>query len=357
VLLRGVGDPDAAVVIAQGIASALRQAVTYNEITIDVGSSIGVAVSPKHGSDVGVLMARADAAMYVAKGDRSGVELFRPEYLAAADEGSDSDHKSKRRLSLVAGLRHAVENDELDLVFQPQVNLASGRPVGAEALVRWNHPVEGAVKPDEFIAIAEAMGLIGTLTDQVLGRALAAAAEENWRDMDLRVSVNLSSHSLVQVNFASDVEAHLQRAGIRPAGLCFELSESAMMSDSKLALNTMRELAELGVIIAIDNFGAGDASLAYLRELPADEVKIDKSFVSSMTSRGGNSAFIRSIIYLAKALDLSVVAEGVETEVSAARLAELGCETAQGYYFARPLTKDDFGDWLVTHHGAYVLVR
>jgi EAL domain-containing protein (putative c-di-GMP-specific phosphodiesterase class I) len=161
----------------------------------------------------------------------------------------------------------------------------------------------------------------------------------------------------VQVNFASDVEAHLRRAGVRPAGLCLELSEAAMMSDSKLALNTMRELAELGVVMSIDNFGAGDASLAYLKELPADEVKIDKSFVSSMTSRGGNSAFIRSIIYLAKALGLSVVAEGVETDVSAARLAELGCETAQGYYFARPLTRDAFGEWLATHSGAPVLAR
>ena len=199
------------------------------------------------------------------------------------------------------------------------------------------------------------MGLIGTITDQVLGRALAAAADESWRWMDLRVSVNLSAHNLLQANFARDVEAHLRRAGILPAGLCLELSESAMMSDNKRALNTMRELAELGVTLSIDNFGTGDASLACLKDLPADEVKIDKSFVTSMGSQRGNPAFVRSIIYLAKALDLSVVAEGVETEVSAARLAELGCETAQGYYFSRPLTRGAFGDWLVSHRGAYVL--
>ncbi len=221
--------------------------------------------------------------------------------------------------------------------------------MGAEALVRWNHPVEGDVKPDEFIAIAEAMGLIGTLTDHVLGRALAAAADRSWRDMDLRVSVNISPQSLLQVNFASAVEAHLQRAGVRPASLCLELSESAMMSDGTLAINTMRELSELGVRLSIDNFGTGDGSLAHLKDLPAHEVKIDKSFVSSMSSRGGNPAFIRSIIYLAKALDLSVVAEGVETEVTARRLADLGCETAQGYYFARPLTKDAFGEWLESY--------
>jgi EAL domain-containing protein (putative c-di-GMP-specific phosphodiesterase class I) len=293
--------------------------------------------------------------MYVAKGDHSGVELYRPEYLAATDVGVDHDHKSKRRLGLVADMRRAVENHELDLEFQPQVNLASGRPVGAEALVRWNHPTEGAVKPDEFIAIAEAMGLIGTITDQVLARALAAAADNSWRELDLRVSVNLSSHNLMQANFAADVEAHLQRTGVRPAGLCLELSELAMMSDSGRALKTMRELAELGVALSIDNFGAGDASLAFLKDLPANEVKIDKSFVASMDSASGNPAFIRSIIYLAKALDLSVVAEGVETEVAAARLAELGCETAQGYYFARPLSAEAFGHWLVTHRGARVL--
>jgi diguanylate cyclase (GGDEF)-like protein len=355
VLLPGIGGAEAAVAIATAITRAVSRPVTIGEATADVGASIGVAVGPEHGSDVGTLTHRADAAMYVAKGDNSGVELFRPEYLAALDEGSQRDHKSKRRLGLVDDMQRAVENGELDLVFQPQVNLASGQPVGAEALVRWNHPIEGAVKPDEFIAIAEAMGLIGTITDQVLGRALAAAADESWRWMDLRVSVNLSAHNLVQANFARDVEAHLHRAGIRPAGLCLELSESAMMSDSKQALNTMRELAELGVSLSIANFGTGDASLDCLKDLPANEVKIDKSFVTSMGSQRGNPAFVRSIIYLAKALDLSVVAEGVETEVSAARLAELGCETAQGYYFSRPLTREAFGDWLVSHRGAYVL--
>jgi EAL domain-containing protein (putative c-di-GMP-specific phosphodiesterase class I) len=211
------------------------------------------------------------------------------------------------------------------------------------------------VRPDEFIAIAEAMGLIGTITDQVLRRALETAADESWRELDLRVSVNLSNHNLMQANLASDIEAHLQRVGLRPAGLCLELSESAMMSESTQALKTMRELAELGVALSIDNFGTGDASLAYLKDLPANEVKIDKSFVTSMGSHRGNPAFIRSIIFLAKALNLSVVAEGVETEVSASRLADLGCETAQGYYFARPLNKDAFGDWLTTHRGASVL--
>ena len=331
--------------------------MTIGPETVDVGASIGVAVGPEHGADVGVLMHRADAAMYVAKGDHSGVELYRPEYLAAPDEGAQREHKSKRRLGLIADMQRAIENGELDLVFQPQVNLATGRPVGAEALVRWNHPVEGAVKPDEFIAIAEAMGLIGTITDQVLGRALATAADESWRWMDLRVSVNLSAHNLVQPNLAADVEAHLHRAGIRPGGLCLELSESAMMSENKRALNTMHELSELGVTLSIDNFGTGDASLACLKDLPADEVKIDKTFVTSMGSQRGNPAFVRSIIYLAKALDLSVVAEGVETEVSASRLAELGCETAQGYYFARPLTKEAFGEWLRTHREACALTR
>jgi diguanylate cyclase (GGDEF)-like protein len=346
VLLPVIAGPDAAVVVANAIRQAVSQPMTIDQVVVDVGASIGVAVGPEHGTDVGELMRRADAAMYVAKGDHSGVELYRPEYLAASDDEANGDNKSNRRLNLVADMRRAVENGELGLVFQPQVNLVSGRPVGAEALVRWHHPIEGDVKPDEFIAIAEAMGLIGTLTDHVLGRALAAATDKSWRELDLRVSVNISPQSLVQVNFASDVEAHLHRAGVPPECLCLELSESEMMWDSTQALNTMRELAELGVTLSIDNFGAGDASLAHLKDLPAHEVKIDKSFVSSMSSRGGNPAFIRSIIYLAKALGLSVVAEGVETEVSARRLAELGCETAQGYYFARPLTKDAFDEWL-----------
>ena len=153
----------------------------------------------------------------------------------------------------------------------------------------------------------------------------------------------------MQVNFASDVERHLQRAGLPPEALCLELTESTIMSDTRRALNTMRELAELGVGLSIDDFGTGHSSLAYLKDLPVDEVKIDKSFVMSMGEKRNNPTIVRSIIYLADALDLSVVAEGVESEALASQLASLGCGTAQGYHFARPLTADGFGEWLSVH--------
>jgi diguanylate cyclase (GGDEF)-like protein len=345
VLMPDIGGPDAAVATAHSITHALSRGVTTNQLTVDVGVSIGVAVGPEHGADVGTLLRRADVAMYVAKGDQSGVELYRTE----------RDSNSKRRLGLVGDLRRAIENDELNVVFQPQVDLATGRPVGAEALLRWNHPVEGPVNPDEFIAIAEAMGLIGTVTDQVLGRALAEAASSRWRDRDLRLSVNISARNLVQVNFASDVERHLHRAGLRPEALCLELTESTIMSDTRRALNTMRELAELGVGLSIDDFGTGHSSLAYLKDLPVDEVKIDKSFVLSMGEKRNDPAIVRSIIYLADALDLSVVAEGVETEALARQLAALGCGTAQGYHFGRPLTADSFAEWLLAHGRAHIL--
>ncbi|MDQ1424204.1 MAG: hypothetical protein QOD72_1702, partial [Acidimicrobiaceae bacterium] len=253
VLLPDIGGPDAAVATAHSIALALSHGVTTNQLSVDVAASIGVAVGPEHGTDVGTLLRRADVAMYVAKKDQSGVELYQ----------LGRDNNTKRRLGLVADLRRAVENDALDVVFQPQVDLLSGRPVGAEALLRWNHPVAGSVKPDEFIAIAEATGIIGAVTDLVLGRALAQAADTRWRDMDLRVSVNISARNLVQANFVSDVEGHLRRAGVPAAALCLELTESTIMSDTRRALNTMRELAELGVGLSIDDFGTGHSSLAY----------------------------------------------------------------------------------------------
>jgi EAL domain-containing protein (putative c-di-GMP-specific phosphodiesterase class I) len=175
--------------------------------------------------------------------------------------------------------------------------------------------------------------------------------------MDLRVSVNISARNLVQANFVSDVERHLRRAGVPAAALCLELTESTIMSDARRALNTMRELAELGVGLSIDDFGTGHSSLAYLKDLPVDEVKIDKSFVMAMGDRHNDPAIVRSIIYLANALDLSVVAEGVESEDLAAQLARIGCGIAQGYHFARPLTEAAFTDWLLAHHRAPALIQ
>ena len=276
----------------------------HRSVTVDVGASMALAVGTG---------ARFRCGQYAVPGRRRdvcrqvtvGVELYRP-VSRCAGRGAQRDHKSKRRLGLVDDMQRAVENGELDLVFQPQVNLATGRPVGAEALVRWNHPVEGAVRPDEFIAIAEAMGLIGTITDQVLGRALAAAADESWRWMDLRVSVNLSAHNLVQANLAP-TWAHLHE--LASGAGCAEAVRIDRWYESRLA-RTEHELL-IGCDMSIDNFGW--RRLARSLRTPSDNEDRIRS-PSLCSQRGTRRSFDRSLV---PRLSTSGVGRRRETDVAA----------------------------------------
>jgi EAL domain-containing protein (putative c-di-GMP-specific phosphodiesterase class I) len=276
--------------------------------------------------------------MYTAKREQSGVELY----------DLSRDEHTTQRLALVGELRAAIADEQLEVHYQPQIDLATGRVLGAEALVRWTHPTRGFIPPDEFIPVAEQAGLIGPLTTFVLTRALAEC--KRWRRTapDLRMSVNLSPRSLLQESLADDVSALLANAALPATALCLELTEGSVMLDPKRTIPNLNRLRAIGVTIALDDFGTGHSSLAYLKQLPVGEIKIDKSFVLGMTGDRFDEAIVCSIIDLARHLLVPVVAEGIEDLDVGERLRIAGCAFGQGYGYSRPLPPDRFSDWLAT---------
>jgi diguanylate cyclase (GGDEF)-like protein len=336
VLLPDVAGEEAAVHAARGISAALERPFEIADVNVAVGVSIGVVVAPDHGNDPTLLLQRADIAMYTAKTDQTGVELYE----------LSRDRHSTEALELVGELRDAIHSRALDVHYQPQIDLISGRVIGAEALVRWTHPTRGFVPPDEFIPVAEQAGLIAPLTQLVLEKALAECAA--WRDSGkpVRISVNLSARSLLQASLADDVAAVLASSGVDASLLCLELTETSMMIDPRRTVETLHALRALGVTIAVDDFGTGHSSLAYLKQLPVGEIKIDKSFVLGMCNDRFDEAIVCSIVDLARHLLVPVVAEGVETAEIESRLRAAGCSLGQGYGFCRPIPAAAFQDWL-----------
>jgi diguanylate cyclase (GGDEF)-like protein/PAS domain S-box-containing protein len=324
------------------LARCLRKPIDVAGVSIEVGLSIGIARAPEDAADPETLLTRADVAMYVAKRRGSAFEI----YDAALDENS------VRRLSLGTDLRTAIARDALELWYQPQVDLRSGRPSGAEALLRWTHPVHGPVSPAEFIAFAESTDLIRPLTEWTLRRALADAAA--WRDAGthIRVAVNLSARLLQDTAFPSRLAGLLREAGVEPTSLELEITESAMMQDPARALDIIREIDRLGVLIAIDDFGSGYSSLAYLRDLPAHSLKLDKAFVTGMRTRAGDRVIVESTAQMAHALSLEIVAEGIENEWEARFLAAAGYDYGQGYHFAAAMPTDECAKWIARYDGA-----
>jgi diguanylate cyclase (GGDEF)-like protein len=335
VLLPDVATPDAAVEVARSLVGILERPFELSDVAVSVGASVGVVVAPEHGTDASVLLQRADVAMYIAKAEQSGVELY--------DLGRD-DHTTQR-LNLVGELRAVISDGGLDVHYQPQIDLQTGRILGAEALVRWQHPVQGFVPPDEFVPVAEQAGLIRPLTRFVLERALAECARWRAAGDDLRVSVNISARSLLQDTLPDDVAELLAATGLPPSALCLELTESSMMLDPRRTVDTLHRLCALGIVIAIDDFGTGHSSLAYLKQLPVGEIKIDKSFVFGMATDRFDAAIVSSIVDLARHLLVPVVAEGIEDDATAAMLRDAGCAFGQGYGFSRPLPAAAFAAW------------
>ncbi len=336
VLLPDIEGEQAAIQVARGIVELLEEPLAIGDLCVDVGASIGIAISPSDGTDPGTLLQRADVAMYTAKADQTGVESY--------TEARDS--YSPERLTMVSDLRHAIHEGQLEVHYQPQVDLLDGRVTGVEALVRWSHPIRGVVYPDDFIAVAEHAGLIRPLTLFVLDAALARAEEWRRDGVDLRVAVNLSARSLVQPSCVDDVAAMLKRHDTPAGALCLEITESSVMAEPRRAIAALEALRSLGVTIAIDDFGTGHSSLAYLKQLPVGEIKIDKSFVMSMASDVTDAAIVDTVLSLARNLGVDVIAEGVEHEATADRLQAMGCPTAQGYLFARPMPADAMLAWL-----------
>jgi EAL domain-containing protein (putative c-di-GMP-specific phosphodiesterase class I) len=276
--------------------------------------------------------------MYAAKQSAAGVLAYRPEL----------DVHTRSRLSLVAELRTAVANGQLELHYQPKVALGTGEVEGAEALVRWRHPVHGLLAPIEFIPEAERTGVIGAVSDWVVEEALRTC--RSWTSQHprapLTVAINLSTHSLEDRTLPGRIGAALARHGVAPELVELEITETTLLSDPVGAREVLDELAAMGVILAIDDFGTGYSSLAYLRDLPVRKLKIDRSFLVEMEGAGGDDALVRSVIDLARNLGLRTVAEGVEDRATARHLAELGCDSIQGFLVSHPLPRPEFDRWL-----------
>jgi diguanylate cyclase (GGDEF)-like protein len=328
VLFAGIGDLYSALELARKLQQALEEPFTVDGLSFEMEASIGIAVFPDHGEDATELLQRADIAMYVAKREHSGVQLYAVEH----------DEYSRDRLALIAGLRRALDHGELVLYYQPKVDLRSGRVRGVEALVRWQHPERGLVPPDEFIPLAEHTGLIRPLTAYVLEAAAGQCSA--WRRgggaLEMSVAVNLSARILHDRGLPEQISKLLERWSLPPSALEIEITESAIMSDPVRAMAVANRLHDLGVGLVIDDFGTGYSSLSYLKQLPVSEIKIDKSFVLDMDSSDNDAAIVRSTIVLGHNLGLKVVAEGIETREVQGRLASLGCDLGQGYLYGRP---------------------
>jgi diguanylate cyclase (GGDEF)-like protein len=336
VLLPVVKGPAAAEEVADRIRAALTQPFVLHDVALDLEASIGIALYPAHAADADALMQRADVAMYHAKETRSGIETY----------DSDRDPHSTQRLSLFGQLRRAIEDGELVLHYQPKVDLGTGEVSGVEALVRWQHPERGLLSPDTFVPLAEQTGLMKSLTANVLEQALRQTAA--WVDGGLRVrmAVNVSARDLHDDTFCARVHEALERTGVPASFLELELTERVVMADPQRAMENLTALSRLGVRLSLDDFGTGYSSLAYLRRLPVTEIKIDKSFVLRMDVDDEDATIVRSTIELAHGLGLRVIAEGVETAETWQRLADLGCDAAQGYFLSRPHPAAVVTDWL-----------
>jgi diguanylate cyclase (GGDEF)-like protein len=316
-----------ALATAERMRDALERPFEVDQLSLDIGASVGIAMSPEHGDAADTLLQCSDVAMYTAKANGRGVELY----------SADHDQYSPRRLALIGDLRRAIDRQELVLHYQPKVDLRTGRVVGAEALVRWRHPEFGFLNPDEFIAIAEQTGLIHQLTTSVLRSGLSECRA--WHDHGLRfgVAINISARNLVDTTLPDQVRELLAEFDLPASTLTLEIVETSIMSDPNRTIPVLERLNEMGVRLSVDDFGTGYSSLSYLKRLPVHEVKIDRSFVFSMTSDANDAAIVSSIIDLGANLGLTVVAEGIEDAATVGRLVELGCTVGQGYHLGRPL--------------------
>jgi EAL domain-containing protein (putative c-di-GMP-specific phosphodiesterase class I) len=319
--------------------AAVGRPYTWEREELHLDPAVGIATYPNDGVVYDVLVQGAEAALRQA-GDGGGQRyaFYRPELNQGAND----------RFKLESALRRAIERNELELHYQPQVDIASGRIVGAEALLRWRHPERGLVPPAVFIGLAEETGLILPIGDWVL--AAACSQLRQWRDAGLPlvpVAVNLSAHQFND-QIVATVGRVLDECGIEPALLELELTETASMADADKSVALLAQLKGMGIRLAIDDFGTGFSNLNYLKRFPVDKLKLDQSFIADLLDSADAQAISRAVIALAQSLRLIVVAEGVETAGQLAMLAEHGCDQMQGYYFSKAVPAADFGRMLLT---------
>jgi diguanylate cyclase (GGDEF)-like protein len=330
------GDETTASAAGLRLRSALEQSFEVGGIRVHIDASVGIAIFPHHSRAALGLLQRADVAMYEAKRMRTGHEVYLPE----------RDRHSRDRLALVGDLHGALEAGELVLHYQPKAEIRTGAVRGVEALVRWQHPQRGLLGPGHFLPLVEQSELTRALTAFVLDRALAEIGELRRAGVDLAVAVNLGPADLLDLGLPSEIQRILALHGFDPANLRLEVSEDAVVADLERTVEVLSCLREIGVPIALDDFGAGRSSLVHLRELRIDELKIDRSFVMRLSEDERNAAITHSIVDLGHRLGLNVVAEGVQSEAAWTRLAEWGCDEVQGHLLSRPMTAAELDPWL-----------
>jgi diguanylate cyclase (GGDEF)-like protein len=320
-------DPQIAAATAARLTGAFHEPFVLGDVTVDLEVSIGAATS-EPGEDAAAVLVHADLAMHTAKTQRLGFQQFAPSHR----------YDTAARLDLLGDLRRALDTgDQLTLHYQPKIAVDTGAIAGVEALARWQHPTKGAISPGEFIPVLETTSLIHQFTDRVLTIALAQA--RTWRDAGhpIPVSVNISTRTLLDGGFTDRVATLLTDFGVPGDQLCIEITEYTLMADPATAIAALQSIRQLGVKTSIDDYGTGYSSMAYLRTLPIDELKIDRSFVRDMTTDPGNYALVTSTVDLGHNLGLTVTAEGVEDDQTRAALTAAGCDHAQGYHFDRPM--------------------
>jgi len=335
VLLEDAGT-DAATQVAAKMCGALAVRFDLDGIAVFSSVSMGIALFPSHGPDLSTLLRKADMAMYKAKSSGDGYHVY----------GGADDADSSTRLRTVDELRTALTSDQLVVYYQPKIDLLTGQVHDVEALVRWEHPTRGLLYPDAFLDLVEEAGMMSALTRVVLGIALDQAAAWQASGRRLTIAVNLSASSLVDTDLPDEVAAMLTARDLPPGALQLEITEEFLMADRERARDILTRLRRLGIQISVDDFGTGYSSLSYLRDLPVDELKLDRSFVFPMADDARAAALVASTIDLAHSLGLRMVAEGVETNAAYTELVRLGCDQAQGYYMSRPVPAAEFDHWL-----------
>jgi diguanylate cyclase (GGDEF)-like protein len=335
VLLPG-SDAGAARHVARSVLIALEVPMNFEDHGVDVRASIGVAAFPDHGLERSTLMRRADVAMYAAKRNNVGSLIWHSRY----------EQYGLERLSLMSDLRRAVDNDELLLMYQPKLALGGDGEHHVEALVRWQHPGRGMVPPMEFIPFAEQTGSIRFVTHWVVGHAVEQCAKWRRDGLPINVSINISARDLMDAELPVRFASMLEQYQCKAQWIALEITESAIFDDPGHAIENLQLLHSLGCRLSVDDYGTGYSSLAYLRRLPLNEIKIDKSFVQRMARDAGDAVIVRSTIELAHNMGLDVVAEGVEDEATFERLRALGCDMVQGFYLSKPLTAVDVPAWM-----------
>jgi diguanylate cyclase (GGDEF)-like protein len=326
-----------AIDVAQRLLAVLDKPVDIDGVRFSVDASIGIAVAEiREGDDVSALLRQADIAMYTAKRERSGFALYRSEQETLTREG----------LMLLAELRQAITNDEIVLHYQPKVMVPGGELDGVEALARWQHPTRGLLGPGEFIPMSESTGLIVPLTLHILDLAIKQMCE--WRALghEFSVAVNLSPRCLADPDLPRHILSRMHKVDLPSEWLRLEITENTLAHDPERAQATLVALAAAGVRISIDDFGTGYSSMSYLKRLPVDELKVDRSFVAGMLGHADDEVIVRSVVDLGHNLGLTVVAEGVEDQETQDALTAIGCDLIQGYFTGRPMTSDLLTTWL-----------